>query len=72
MKAVYIERFGGPEVLIYGDLADPVAAPGEVVVNVFATSFNAADWKGTPRAVQANEVSIGARAGFLRHRQCRW
>ncbi|HLQ93436.1 MAG TPA: NADP-dependent oxidoreductase, partial [Xanthobacteraceae bacterium] len=45
MKAVYIERFGGPEVLIYGDLADPVAAPGEVVVNVFATSFNAADWK---------------------------
>jgi len=45
MKAVYIERFGGPEVLIYGNLADPVAAPGEVVVNVFATSFNAADWK---------------------------
>src|SRR5712672_2510680 len=45
MKAVSTERFGGPEVLIYGNLADPVAAPGEVVVNVFATSFNAADWK---------------------------
>ena len=24
MKAVYLERFGGPEVLQYGDLADPV------------------------------------------------
>ena len=27
MKAAYIEKFGGPEVLQYGDLPDPVAAP---------------------------------------------
>ena len=32
MKAVYIERFGGPEVLQFGDLPDPVAAAGEVVI----------------------------------------
>ncbi len=45
MKAVYLERFGGPEVLQYGDLPDPVAGPGEVVVDVAAATVNAADWK---------------------------
>lgn len=45
MKAAYIEKFGGPEVLTYGDLPDPVAGPGQVVVDVAAASINAADWK---------------------------
>src|SRR5262245_52165198 len=45
MKAVYIEGHGGPEVLKYGDLPDPVAAPGEVVVDIHAASINGADWK---------------------------
>jgi NADPH:quinone reductase-like Zn-dependent oxidoreductase len=45
MKAVYIEKFGGPEVLKYGDVPDPVAKPGEVVVDVYAASVNGADWK---------------------------
>ena len=45
MKAVYLERFGGPEVLQYSDLPDPVAGPGEIVVDVAAASVNAADWK---------------------------
>jgi len=45
MKAVFIEQFGGPEVLKYGDLPDPVAGSGEVVIDVVATSVNAADWK---------------------------
>jgi NADPH:quinone reductase-like Zn-dependent oxidoreductase len=45
MKAVFLEKFGGPEVLQYGDLPDPVAGPGEVVVDVHAASVNAADWK---------------------------
>jgi NADPH:quinone reductase-like Zn-dependent oxidoreductase len=44
MKAAFIERFGGPEVLQYGDVPDPVAGPGEVVVDVVAASVNAADW----------------------------
>ena len=44
MKAVFFEQFGGPEVLKYGDLADPVAGSGEVVIDV-AASVNAADWK---------------------------
>ncbi len=45
MKAAFIDRFGGPEVLKYGDLPDPVASPGEVVIDIFAASVNAADWK---------------------------
>jgi NADPH:quinone reductase-like Zn-dependent oxidoreductase len=45
MKAAYIEKFGGPEVLQYGDVPDPVAAPDEVTVAVHAASVNAADWK---------------------------
>ena len=45
MKAAFIEQFGGPDVLKYGDLPDPVAGPGEVVVDIIAASVNAADWK---------------------------
>jgi len=45
MKAAYIEKFGGPDVLQYGDLPDAVAGPGEVVVDVHAATVNAADWK---------------------------
>src|SRR3954452_19009541 len=45
MKAAYIERHGGPEVLKFGEMPDPVAAPGEVVVDIVAASVNGADWK---------------------------
>jgi NADPH:quinone reductase-like Zn-dependent oxidoreductase len=45
MKASYFRRFGPPEVLEYGDLPDPVASAGEVLVDIHAASVNAADWK---------------------------
>ena len=45
MKAVFIERFGGPDVLQYGDLPDPAAGSGQIVVDVVAASVNGADWK---------------------------
>jgi NADPH:quinone reductase-like Zn-dependent oxidoreductase len=45
MKAAFIERHGGPEVLKYGDFPDPVAGPGQVVVDVHTASVNGADWK---------------------------
>src|SRR6201999_3589397 len=45
MKAAYIERHGGPEILKYGDMPDPVAGPGQVVVDIAAASVNGADWK---------------------------
>ena len=45
MKAAYFERHGGPEVIRYGDLPDPEAGPGEIVVEVHAASVNGADCK---------------------------
>src|SRR5580692_11837493 len=45
MQAAYIERHGGPEVLKFGEMPDPVAASGEVVVDIHAASINGADWK---------------------------
>src|ERR1700689_413479 len=45
MKAAFIERHGGPEVQEYGEMPDPVAASGEVVVDIVAASVNGADWK---------------------------
>lgn len=45
MKACFFRAFGGPEVLEYGELADPVPAAGEVLVEIHAASINAADWK---------------------------
>ena len=45
MKAAFIERHGGPDVLKFGDMPDPVAAAGEVVVDIVAASVNGADWK---------------------------
>jgi NADPH:quinone reductase-like Zn-dependent oxidoreductase len=45
MKAAFIEQYGGPEVFKYGHLPDPVAGPGEVVIDVVAASVNGADWK---------------------------
>lgn len=45
MKAAYFMHHGGPEVLQYGDVADPAAGPGEVLVDIHAASVNAADWQ---------------------------
>jgi NADPH:quinone reductase-like Zn-dependent oxidoreductase len=45
MKAAFIERHGGPEVLKLGEMPDPAAASGEVVVDIVAASVNGADWK---------------------------
>src|SRR5579871_5182025 len=45
MKAAFIDRHGGPEVLKYGEMPDPVAGPGEVLVDIVAASVNGADWK---------------------------
>src|SRR5262245_55387459 len=45
MKAAFIQKFGGPEVLTYGDLPDPAAGAGQVVVDIVAASVNGADPK---------------------------
>jgi NADPH:quinone reductase-like Zn-dependent oxidoreductase len=45
MKAAFIERHGGPEVLKYGEMPDPKAGSGQVLVDIVAASVNGADWK---------------------------
>src|SRR3984885_9264546 len=53
MKAVWYERTGAaPDVLTYGDMPTPVAAPGEVRVKLEASGVNPAD--------------VGRRAGSYR------
>ena len=45
MKAAFLTGHGGPEKFQYGEQPDPVAGPGEVVVDIHAASVNAADYK---------------------------
>src|SRR2546421_5086059 len=45
MRAAFFRRFGGPEVLEYGELPDPAPGAGEVLIEIHAASINAADWK---------------------------
>ena len=45
MKAIVIERFGGPEVFETVELPRPTVGAGEVLIEVKATSVNPVDWK---------------------------
>ena len=45
MRAMLLTGHGGPEMLRYGEAPDPVARPGDVVVDIHAASVNAADYK---------------------------
>lgn len=43
MKAIQIQRYGGPEVLTLVEIAQPVPGPGEVLIRVEAAGVNYAD-----------------------------
>ena len=45
MKAVFIRRYGGPEVLEFGEVETPTPKAGEVRIAVAASSVNPIDWK---------------------------
>ncbi len=45
MKAISYARYGGPEVLEYGEADDPKLGPDSVLVRVRAASVNPVDWK---------------------------
>lgn len=45
MKAVRMQSYGGPEVLVYEDTPRPEPQPGEVLVQVYAAAINGIDWK---------------------------
>lgn len=45
MKAIQVREFGGPEVLVLRDLADPEPGAGEIIAAIHAASVNPTDWK---------------------------
>ena len=45
MKAAFFRRYGGPEVLEYGEQPEPTPRAGELLIEIHAASVNAADWK---------------------------
>src|SRR6476620_10979861 len=47
MKAIKIEEFGGPEVLQYVDVPDPLPDDGEVLVEISRAGVNFADTHAT-------------------------
>ncbi|WP_369221917.1 NADP-dependent oxidoreductase [Streptomyces sp. R39] len=45
MKGISYSRYGGPEVLEYGEVKDPKVGPDSVLVKVRAAAVNPVDWK---------------------------
>ncbi|MEV6173664.1 NADP-dependent oxidoreductase [Streptomyces sp. NPDC051954] len=45
MKGISYTRYGGPEVLAFGEVADPRLGPDAVLVKVRAAAVNPVDWK---------------------------
>jgi NADPH:quinone reductase-like Zn-dependent oxidoreductase len=45
MKTIIMDQHGGLDVLRFAEVSDPVAGPGEVVVDIHAASVNGADAK---------------------------
>jgi NADPH:quinone reductase-like Zn-dependent oxidoreductase len=59
MKAISFRRYGGPEVLEYGERPDPKVGPDKVLVRVRAAAVNPVDWK-----VQAGYLDTALDAFF--------
>ena len=53
MKAVVLHEYGAPSKLNYEDFPDPVAAEGQVLVRVAASSVNPIDFKLRSGAMKA-------------------
>jgi NADPH:quinone reductase-like Zn-dependent oxidoreductase len=45
MKAVIFDKYGGPDELYVGEVAEPHAGPGQIRVAMRASGVNPADWK---------------------------
>ena len=59
MKAIQYERFGGPEVLEYVDIDDPVPGPGEVLIQTAAIGVNFPDIRERLGLYNQAETRVG-------------
>ena len=62
MKAVVRDRYGAPDAVVeLREIDRPVAAAGELLVRVRATSVNPADWYGVTGTPYVGRVELGLR-----------
>jgi len=80
MKAVFVTKYGGPEVMEFGEAPIPEAGPGQIVVKVRAIGLNFADifgrlgaYPGTPKPpfipgleFSGDVTAIGSRVRLFR------
>lgn len=79
MRAVVLERYGGPEVLTIRDVPEPVPGPDEVVVEVVSTALNRADllqrmgrYRGPAMAHEIPGLELAGRVVAAGDRATRW
>jgi len=59
MKAIRVHAPGGPEVMVYEDVPDPVAGPGKAVVRLEAVGVNFAEVYARRGAIPQGQYPIG-------------
>jgi threonine dehydrogenase-like Zn-dependent dehydrogenase len=63
MKAVVMHEYGGPDVLKYEDVPDPVPGKGEVLIRIAAASINPVDlWQRAGATKASLRVEFPARS----------
>ena len=62
MKTLYLDQYGGPEVLSIREVPDPELEPGRVIVRVRAASVNPLDW----RLMRADPFLVRLNFGFFK------
>ncbi|TWV56040.1 NADP-dependent oxidoreductase [Streptomyces misionensis] len=63
-RAVRLDSFGGPDVLVVREVAAPQAGPGQIRVRVTAAGLNPMDWIMTADADTAARFGLALPAGF--------
>src|ERR1700760_1659009 len=63
-RAVQLDAFGGPELLILRDVPAPEAGPGQVRVRVTAAGLNPMDWVMTADADTAARFGLSLPCGY--------
>jgi putative PIG3 family NAD(P)H quinone oxidoreductase len=79
MRAVVLESYGGPEVLVTRDVPAPAPAPDEVVVEIVSTALNRADlmqrmgfYPGPPMEHEIPGMELAGRVVATGDRAARW